>query len=189
MLRDTGNAEEGASVGAGLALHDPIAWRAHIHIDKWLPGSDYTQVAPDDEPFDWDGNLLLYGGISCLFQCLIGNGTATGGQALTYFNNSNARIGVGDSNTAAAATQTGLQAASNKTYKAMDATYPQHTDGTTIASNTITLRSTFASGDANYAWEEWIVDNATRALNRKVQSMGTKVAGATWQVTVTLSLA
>ena len=71
----------------------------------------------------------------------------------------------------------------------MDSTYPQHTDGTTIASNTITLRSTFASGDANYAWEEWVVDNATRALNRKVQSMGTKVAGATWQVTVTLSLA
>jgi hypothetical protein len=30
-----------------------------------------------------EGNLLLYGGASCLWQCLIGNGTGTAGQTTT----------------------------------------------------------------------------------------------------------
>ena len=92
------------------------------------------------------------GGASVLFECLIGNGTSTGGQALTYFNNANARIGVGDSTVSAADTQTGLQAATNKTYKAMDASYPTHTDSTgTSGSKTITFRAGWQVSNAiNY---------------------------------------
>ena len=74
-------------------------------------------------------------------------------------------IGVGDSTTAESAAHTDLQAASNKTHKAMSATYPQRS-GTTV-----TFQSAFASGDANYAWQEFTVANAKRRhgenLNRE----------------------
>lgn len=108
--------------------------------------------------------------------------TATG----TFFNNANSHIGVGDSTTAFAASQTDLQAASNKLRKAMDATYPQ------VAANVLTFRSTFATGDANFAWQEWAVFNASSAgtmLNRKVESLGTKTSAQSWQFTVTITLA
>lgn len=138
-------------------------------------------------------NLVMYGGASCQWQTLIGNGTTTAGQALTYFSNAQAAIGVGDSTTAAAATQTDLQAATNKLRKAMDATYPSHTDGTTSGSASISFRSTFATTDANWAWQEWVIANSAtagtgRILNRKVESLGTKTSSASWQFTATLTL-
>lgn len=137
-------------------------------------------------------NLLMYGGSSTRWEALIGNGTATAGQALTYFNNAQAAIGVGDSTTAAAATQTDLQAASNKLRKAMDATYPTHTDATTSGAASIVFRSTFGTSDANFHWQEWIIANSAtaatgRALNRKVEDLGTKASSASWQFTVTLT--
>jgi hypothetical protein len=139
-------------------------------------------------------NLLVYGGASCQWQTLIGNGTTTAGQALTYFNNAQAAIGVGDSSTAAAATQTNLQAATNKLRVAMDATYPQHTDGTTSPSASIAFRSTFGTSQANYSWAEWGIFNSTtdgtgRMLNRKVEALGTKTSASTWTLTLTLTLA
>lgn len=108
--------------------------------------------------------------------------TGSGGAA---FNNANAYLGVGDSSTAFAATQTDLQAASNKFRKAMDATYPQ------LAGNQMTYRATFATTDANFAWNEWAIFNASSAgtmINRKVESLGTKNSSQTWQVTVTLTI-
>lgn len=106
------------------------------------------------------------------------------GEALTAFNNANARLGVGDSNTAFAAAQTDLQAAANKFRKAMDATYPQRT------TNVLTFRASFATGEANFAWEEVGIFNAAAAgemLNRKVQSLGTKVSGV-WELTATITV-
>ena len=109
---------------------------------------------------------------------------ATIGAAVTAFNNANAHLGVGDSSTAHAAGQTDLQAASNKLRKAMDATYPSG------AANVITFRSTFGTGDANWAWNEWGTFNASSGgtmLNRKVESLGTKTSTQTWQFTTTLT--
>lgn len=107
------------------------------------------------------------------------------GETVTEFNNANAYIGVGDSTTAFAASQTDLQAASNKLRKAMDSTYPQRT------TNVLTFRATFATGDANFAWQEWGVFNASSAgtmLNRKVESLGTKTSAQSWQITTTLTV-
>lgn len=104
--------------------------------------------------------------------------------AATPFNNANSYIGVGDSATAYAANQTDLVAATNKFRKAMDATFP------TVATNVVTFRSTFATGEANYAWLEWGVFNASSAgtmMNRKQESLGTKTSAQTWQFTVTLT--
>jgi hypothetical protein len=106
------------------------------------------------------------------------------GAGPTFFNNANSHIGVGDSTTAFNASQTDLVAATNKLRKAMDATYPSG------GSNVITFRSTFATGDANFAWQEWGVFNASSGgtmLNRKVESLGTKTSAQTWQFTVTLT--
>ena len=100
------------------------------------------------------------------------------------YDNAAATIGVGDSATAAAATQTDLQAATNKTYKAMETGYP------TSTTQKATFKSSFGSADANYAWNEWVIKQSTSAicLNRKVESLGTKSTG-TWtlEVDVTLS--
>lgn len=107
------------------------------------------------------------------------------GEVITPFNNANAYIGVGDSTTAYANTQTDLQAATNKTRKAMEATYPQR------AANVLTFRSLFGTGDANYAWQEWGVFNGSSGgsmLNRRVESLGTKTSAQTWQLTVTLTV-
>lgn len=107
------------------------------------------------------------------------------GESVTEFNNANAHLGVGDSTTAFAATHTDLQAATNKLRKAMEATYP------TRATNVLTFRSLFGTGDANWAWQEWAVFNASTAgvmLSRKVESLGTKTSAQSWQLTVTLTV-
>lgn len=111
--------------------------------------------------------------------------SAITGGAITAFNNANTRIGVGDSSAAFAQAQTDLQAASNKFRQGMEATYP------ILATNVITMRSLFATGSANFAWNEWGVFNAAAAgtmLSRKVESLGTKTSAQSWQLTVTLTV-
>ncbi len=107
------------------------------------------------------------------------------GETVTEFNNANAQIGVGDSTTVFAATQTDLQAVTNKLRKAMEATYP------TRAVNVLTFRSLFATTEANFAWAEWGVFNAATAgtmLNRKVEALGTKTSAQSWQITTSLTV-
>lgn len=106
------------------------------------------------------------------------------GDAVDAFDNTNGHLGVGDSTTAFAATQTDLQAATNKLRKAMEATYPQRTD------NVVTARALFGTAEANFAWEEWGWFNAASAgtmMSRKVESLGTKTSAASWQLTATLT--
>lgn len=110
---------------------------------------------------------------------------ATVGESVTAFNNANAYIGVGDSTTAFSASQTDLQASTNKLRKAMDSGYP------TRSNNTMTFRSTFGTSEANFAWNEWGVFNASSGgtmLNRKVESLGTKTSAQSWQITVDVTL-
>ena len=174
---------------------EPITWKCVTQVDRFEGDPTLEEresgLAVPYETEIVKGNLLVIGGASALWQMLIGNGTATAAQALTYFNNANAHIGVGASTTAAADTQTDLL--TTPTRKAMDATYPQHTDTTgTAGSKSVTFRSTFGTADANIAWQEWGLFNAAtggRMLNRKVESLGTKTSSATWVLTITLSLA
>lgn len=147
------------------AIKRKVLWR----VTKY----DNDEMHEKGLPFEVkevEGNLALNEGMGEFLLLL------TGGSATAY-NNANSRLGVGDSTTAAAATQTDLQAATNKLYKAVDATYP------TIAAQTVTWRTTFSTSEANFAWQEYTVDNgatATKNLNRKVSSLGTKLSGQTW---------
>jgi len=66
----------------------------------------------------------------------------------------------------------------------METSYPTRTD------NVLTFKSSFGSGDANFAWNEWGIFNDASAgtmLNRKVESLGTKSSG-TWVLTVELTV-
>jgi hypothetical protein len=102
----------------------------------------------------------------------------------TFFTNANSYLGVGDSTTAFSAAHTDLQASTNKLRKAMDSTYPQ------ISTNALVFKSSFGDAEANFAWAEWAVFNASSAgtmLSRKVESLGTKSSG-TWVLTATLTV-
>lgn len=118
-----------------------------------------------------EGNVACNEGLAELILLICGSGSPTGWTAAAAY------IGVGNGTATANATDTGLSGAS-KTYKAMDSTYPTYTG------QTLKWRSTFASGDANYAWEEYTVINASsdtgKNLNHKVESKGTKASGETW---------
>lgn len=126
-----------------------------------------------------DYNAMVDNGINALLLLLVGGGG-------TAYNNANARLGVGDSSTAWATTQTDLQAATNKLRNVMKATYP------VTGTKKQTFASDFATGEANWVWNEWGIFNSNTAntgmLSRKVESLGTKSSG-TWTLTVDFSLA
>lgn len=188
---------ERSSLATSGGVHDTLRWKARWRVEKYDGDWTEEQIAMGEagapyEVIEREGNLAMYGGVSCLWQGLMGNGTATPGQNLTHFDNANAAIGVGNGTAAAAATQTDLQGASSLR-KGMEAGYPSHTDGETSGAADITFRSVFGDAEANFAWEEWGVFNSAtaatgRMLNRKVETVGTKSSG-TWTFTVTLSLA
>ena len=158
--------------------HVDLMWVGKLTVEKYRgKHTDGDGKAPY-EIVESGPNLLVNAGINILEDAIIG-------VAFTAFNNANARICVGDSTTAAAASQTDLQASTNKLRKAMDATFPSR------ASQTVTFKSTFATTDANFAWNEWAVANSASGatiLNRSVQSFGTKTSADTWVATVTMTM-
>lgn len=202
---DIARGTEGAAVAAGLGAHDSIRWRPVAKVEKydadqvaWVTrksgivepqGAVLEQYVTPYETVEAPGNLLTTAGLNRITSLII----AAGGQGVT---NTAARLGTGNSATAAAVGQTDLQAAAgstNRWFQIMDATYP------TQANGVLTFRSTFASADGNYAWSEWGVDVGTPTvtssavvsallLNRAVQSLGTKVSGASWVLTTTITL-
>jgi len=122
--------------------------------------------------------VALNEGLQELIDIICGLGTPIKWDA------SNARLGVGNSNTAADPSQTGLLGA-NKAFKGMDTGYPA------MSSQTAEWRATFGTSEANFAWEEYTVVNAAddsgKNLNRKVESKGTKVSGETWTLSLKIT--
>ena len=175
---------------------DKIGWKAKWRIDKFKDPHDEiasalqagmpitTALRTYAEAFicteEFEANVALNEGLQELIDIICGLPGPP-----TKWDNSNARLGVGDSNTAENATQTGLQAATNKTYKAMDTSYPARTN------QTAEWRATFGTSDANYAWEEYTVVNgandAGKNLNRKTSSKGTKASGETWTLSLQIT--
>lgn len=184
---------------------DGIDWHAHALVEKYNepivrelteylgyePNSaDYARlgIKPDDTA-EADRNLLTTAGLNRITNLIIGGGG-------TAFTNTTGRTGVGNSTTAAAVGQTDLQASSgssNRWFQVADSSYPQQANGV------LTMKSTFASADGNFAWEEWCWDIGTATvssgatvsanmLNRKVASLGTKASGASWVFTTTVTL-
>lgn len=185
-------------------VHDAILWRCHTRVEKFKGEWSARRIKEYMEQFDEDmilaglatelyerveheGNLLMTAGATNLW-----NGLTTAGLAAPY-NNTNAALGVGDSSTAAAVGQTNLQGAVNVTdrvRKPMNASFPS------VTTNQVQFQATFGTGDANFNWQEWgtfnnVTDASGTMLNRVAGAslLGTKSSSATWQLTVTLSLA
>lgn len=117
-----------------------------------------------------------------------GWGLLIGAASQTAYNNTNAQLGVGDSTTAASVSQTDLQAATNKTYKAMSASFPAAGGAGT---RRMDFKAQFASGDANYDWREFVLRNGATDLtdmSRVVSTQGTKASGQTWDLTETVTI-
>lgn len=174
---------------------EKICWKAKWQIDKFndpagevafalqagLPLATATRIFKSAflESEQIESNIALNEGLGELIDLLCGLGSPTA------YSNANARLGVGDSNASEAATQTGLQASTNKTFKAMDSGYPARTN------QTVEFRATFGGSEANYSWQEYTVVNASsdagKNLNRKVADKGTKASGETWTLSLQIT--
>lgn len=190
-LEDTINRIEESYSKIKIKYKDKGKMKAQWTIKRYANEEDYKNRAVYDlskaesyfgvpQITRFEPNLLLNEGITEMWNLIC---LATG----TKFDNANARLGVGDSSTAEVATQTALQATTNKLYKAMDATYPQ------VSAQTATWRSTFLSAEANWAWNEFTVSNGAdeataKNMNRKVSAQGVKIAGQVWEFTLSIAL-
>lgn len=186
---------------------DSLSWRSGTLLERFSPdqaahaarvlghdplGAELRALVGDPEDGvheDLTSNLLTTAGLTRITSLI----TGAGGQAATA---TAVRLGVGDGTGPAAIGDTDLSAAAGSTHRqfyAMDATYP------TIAAGVITLKSTFSGSDANFAWNEWGVDIGTPTvtngttvnatfLDHKIVSLGTKVSGAVWAFTATITL-
>jgi hypothetical protein len=162
-------------------------WLVDITVDKWHDSADYEAGLPANDRFESKNNVLLNAGITRMLNLLIGSGA-------TAFNAANSRIGVGDNSTALA------ESATNTTLGGTLSTgqyYKLSTSAPSVTNQTVTFVAAFGSGVANFAWQEWCIDNGTAdgttstapLLNRKVVSMGTKASGSTWTLTVNITIA
>lgn len=184
---------------------DPDRWATTLTVAKWHPETvlgiqhDLNEgVEPTAadlarhgvEPDDWaheQGNLMVTTGLTLLTNLFEG----AGGNA---FNHTDAIFGVGSSSTTAVVGDTALGGNGSTTtawYQQADASYP------TASAGVITCYCTVASGNGNFAWNEWcfadgsggITPGGTLAstatgvvlINHKIASLGTKVSGAIWQ--------
>lgn len=118
---------------------------------------------------------------------------AFGGGGTTYAS-ANCRLGVGTATAAASASQTDIQGTtiSGRYWQPISAT-PTTAAGT--ASKRLVFTATVGTGDANFHWQEWGLDQGTTTgsgvvvgalLNRAVSDQGTKVSGQTWTATANL---
>lgn len=189
-VKPTGIRDRIASLIAGRDVSEVVLVPKLIPVTHGITSAELRRLVGDaDEYEEIANNLLLNEGIQRMEDLLIGAGGTT-------YANANAYIGVGDTSTAEAATQTELQAtqnAANRFYKGMNATFPSRSN------QTVSWQSDFTSSEANFAWAEWTIAAAastasgsgylvgTTNLNRKVSSLGTKTTG-TWTLTGTVTI-
>lgn len=131
----------------------------------------------ESDPVAVEIDCLLNEGITNLINLICGLGTPTA------WDNTNARIGVGNDATAPDPAQTGLLGAS-QLYKGMNTGYPQ------ISGQDSIWQADFVDGEAEFAWLEEAIDNGAAAaldLCRQNTDLGTKPAGQTWRITGTIT--
>ena len=132
-------------------------------------GADVLELGPHEHD-TIEGNLTLDEGLQLFIDLIAGTGPGN------PWDNAHAYIGVGDGDTPAEASQTGLQGA-NKSFKPMDAGWPQR------VGRECTWRATFGPDDANFVWAECTIangsDDSAVNLNRRVEHRGAKKPGDT----------
>lgn len=204
MGRDFGQADDRIAVGATVPLpfdsgHGFTQWM----VERWdADQTDWAMrrsglIAPHGPDFhrlgvtpyavsEVVGNLITNAGWTRLMNLLTNQGAT---QALDA---THARIGVGNSNTAEAYTDTDLAASAGSTNR-----WFQLVSGAgSLGTRTLAFTATFGTADGNFAWNEFGIDFGTASgntvtaplFNRKAGiAQGTKAAGQTWTATATLT--
>jgi len=161
-------------------VDDVLVFDAEWEIRKYKSKSLSEAIKIGEKPYEikkFKGNIVLYEGLQALLD-LAGN-LAT----IDKWCDGTARLGVGDGTATEDPTQTGLQG-TNQFYKTVPA------GGTSRSAHTIQWVVDFADAEANFAWNEFTVDNGAtqgKNLNRKVQASGTK-SGGTWTLTLRITI-
>jgi hypothetical protein len=186
-------------------FQDSIKWFPVADVLKWSPQTVAEATAhlghepsgvellaltgkPDDTAHA-EGNALVTAGLQRITNLI----TATG--ATQAFTAARGMAGAGTSNTATTVGMTALQGT---------AYYAALTTGPTPTNGAISATADFAGSFGNHAWEEWCWAIAAAApapgtnfttatssgvmLNRAVASLGTKVVGAVWTLSATVTL-
>jgi hypothetical protein len=184
---------------ATLRRHSATGLVHDLHGD-WL--RELFPEGPEDGYAYDDGNLLVNGGLTQFINLLIGTAQSN---SIRNLSNSQTVVGVGTTSTAATTSDTALGSdnTANAYYQGADATYPSITGPATINN-----QCTFASGNANFAWNEWcwatgqtiaagtqlatghVFTTLASMINHKVpaSSLGTKASGASWVFSTTIVL-
>lgn len=210
MANDFAYAHDAVAVGADAPLAELGRGTTHWRVDRW--DEEQTEVATrlaerfclrtpvthsvfehfGIRPYlttELVGNLITNAGWTRLMNLL----TAQGGtQALSA---TAVRIGVGNSNTAEAYTDTDLGAAAGASNR-----FFQPVSGAgTLGTRTLQFSATFGTADGNFAWNEFGLDVGTPTVtsgttvnallfNHKAGiAQGTKASGQTWTATATLT--
>lgn len=205
-MSDIAQADEGMFVGVGTTLAERVRGTTHWLVERWdvdqtawaarksglvaPQGADFARLGV--QPYRTSevmGNLITNAGWTRLMNLLTNQGAT---QALDA---THTRIGVGNSSTAEAYTDTDLIASAGATNR-----YFQPVSGAgTLGTRTLAFSATFGTADGNFAWNEFGLDvtSGTAAggttvgallFNRKAGiAQGTKAAGQTWTATATIT--
>jgi hypothetical protein len=203
MSNDLARAAEGVAVGvlaraaeSGFGTtrwqvrrwdESQTAWVAHRSGLAAPQSADFAKLRV--RPYDVAevvGNLITNAGWTRLMNLLTNQGST---QALDA---THARIGVGNSNTAEAYTDTDLGASAGSSNR-----WFQLVSGAgTLGTRTLAFSATFASADGNFAWNEFGLDLGTASGNTVTAPLfnhkagiaqGTKASGQTWTATATIT--
>lgn len=220
---DVTGGEDSASVAVALDHRDSVREQGWCRVDKY--DDDMTSyvskkladtyrvssglLAPKKHHFDMfniepyetvvrDGNILTTVGLGRLTSLLIAGG------GVAFSATSTTCLGVGDTATAAAVTDTtlGSNSTNHSRYIVADSTPTRVT--TTVTNDSIQVVATFTTSDANYVWNEWGLVLVTTATNSDTfaatgtspllfnhlapAALGTKTTGS-WALTVKVKFA
>jgi hypothetical protein len=152
-------------------------------------GPDFARygIRPYEVRESEHSNLITTDGWTRLLTLAIGGGG-------TAYAASSTRIGVGTATAAAAVSQTDLSAAAGSANRVWMLVTGAGTVGTGTGTRRLSFVATFGTGDGNFAWQEWAIDQGTASgttvtatmLNRAVSNQGTKASGQTWTATALL---
>jgi hypothetical protein len=189
-----------ANEGFGLGIHVPVSELPNVHTTwnvkrydedatSWVSGrmdgaqigrAGFIQpiegqfssmgVSPYDESLV-DGNLVTSAGwIISLNRLTTTSAGATGATTQPLIATS-ARIGAGDGTGTAAIGDTDLSAATGSTHR----WFQILSSGPTVATNVLSMVSTFGTADGNFAWNEFGID-----IGAPTVTSGNTVAACLW---------
>jgi hypothetical protein len=184
-MNEVTTAAEGLRIGSAVPLREGFNWRINWRVEKYADEAAH-QAGNPFEVNDVPGNLLTTAGIGRIATLL----TAGTGNLIS---STTARVGVGNGAGTAVIGSTDLSASAGSANRWFQ------TCTVTIPSNVLTFAATFASGDGNFAWNEFGIDIGTATvssgntvgtvlLNHKTSiAQGTKAAGQVWTATATVT--